>query len=220
MPRGVYYPLALLVSACVWAVPTHVSAPVVPGNLGEISEDGTALLRLEEIDLRLEARNQRGRGAAVLLGPLGYPLGVIPGSWIVRDRSSMPLSIYVDFDPRESGFAFDPMAISLTPKDGSALRPEGYLGPGRAERARARSSFAFRCIEAGTGRELARSTESRTFPLEPGSGRRCFVLEFPPLSPDVAFSLALDGLTREGKRVRRWPVHFNKRAAETGRLFP
>lgn len=204
---------AFLLSACVWHVPTHLSVPTT----GHVSDDGRATLQAEEVELRLEARNQRGRSIGVLWAPPGIPIFALPGSWLIRHRSDLPLYIYLDFRPSGPDFRFDPMAVRLRPQDGIPRSPEAYFGPGRGARVR-RSWANFRC-SAHQGK-FKRSLQRQEFPLDYGKDRTCFLLEFPPLSADVRFTLTIEGLSRADQPVQLREVTFAKRAASAGRLIP
>ena len=192
-------------SACVpvtWNEDLAVSAPVAipPGWHGEVDKNGRAVFRLEGIDVRVDARNRTGREKVLYLSPV--PPFVLDYQSERRGDPSRPLVIFLEFQPREEGFSFDPMAVRLW-KD-LALRPltpRGFIGPGRPSEQR--------CLDPA-GRELEERTAGEAFILMPDDQGTCFVLAF---GSSYGFRVFLQGLSRSGNAVELPELRFERRRA-------
>lgn len=213
-PRNVHPVLMLLAGALFTAcVPITsyegltVSAPaaIPPGWRGEIDKNGRTILRLDEIDLRVDARNATGREKVLILSPF-----FIDGQ-SRRLGDDAPLVIFLEFHPKQAGFSFDPMAVRLSRYLDPAVTPREFIGPGHPT--------GERCLDS-TGRELEAKTASELLDLLPGTAATCFVLAYAGSSPSVEFRLLIGGLSNQGEPVELPELHFKEHQTEKPLWIP
>ena len=207
LPRNVH-PVVMLAGALFTAcVPITsyegltVSAPaaIPPGWRGEIDRNGRTTLRLDEIDLRVDARNATGQEKVLILSPFFMDYGS------TRLGYDVPLVIFLEFHPKRAGFSFDPMAVRLLRYLDPALTPREFIGPGHVS--------GERCLDS-TGRRLEAKTVPEPQDLLPGAEATCFVLAYAGSSPSVEFRLLIGGLSNQGEPVELPELHFKERPAE------
>ena len=213
-PRNVHPVFMLLAGALFTAcVPVTsyegltVSAPaaIPPGWRGEIDKNGRAILRLDEIDVRVDARNATGLENVLYLSPF------------VLDRQSDrlgtdgPLVIFLEFHPKRTGFSFDPMAVRLSRYLDPAVTPREFIGPGH--------STGERCLDSA-GRQLEAKTAPELLDLLPEAAATCFVLAYAGSSPSVEFRLLIGGLSSRGEQVELPELHFKERQTEKPLWIP
>ncbi|HEU4463765.1 MAG TPA: hypothetical protein VFS53_01850 [Gemmatimonadota bacterium] len=200
------------VTACGYVrVPFEVSGPVAlpPGVEGTVLRDGLTTLRLDDLELRFEARNQRARGVGVAIAPMMvFPVPIpTSASEVTADTEDLPFFLFVELAPRAAGFAFDPTAIRVTRIGGIPMSPVAYAGPGRTS--------GQRCVEPTSGKDrLPRSVEARSFSLTPAEEPTCFAVLFgKQLFPTTRFALDLEGLTRAGAPMIVPTIELERRSA-------
>jgi len=205
-----------LVTACggYVRVPFDISAPTaLPPDLpGEVGADGRTSLHLDDLELRIEARNQRATGAAVAIVPLMWILPVpmiFPAGETTSLSSHYPVLLFLELDPAEPGFFFEPMAVRLTPVAGDPVPPKAFVGPGQTS--------GERCLDAKSQKDdLTKSVEGKSFPIEPSQEPTCFAIVFGSVfPPSVDFQLYLGKLSRHGVPVDLPALQFSKRRARS-----
>jgi len=184
-----------------------VSAPaaIPPGWRGEIDENGRTILRLDEIDLRVDARNTTGLERVLYLSPLfldGQSRGL---------GNDEPLVIFLEFHPKTAGFSFDPMAVRLWRYRDEAVTPREFIGPGQPD--------GDRCLDSA-GRQLEAKTAPELLDLLPGAAVTCFVLAYAGSSPSIEFRLLIGGLSSRGESVELPELHFKERQTEKPLWIP
>jgi hypothetical protein len=191
---------ALLGCATSYEISASPSLPI--GVVGEVDKRGRTIVRLDDVDVRIEVRNPRASGVSWGLAPMFPPLP-IPESASDLTNHVIPNLIFLEFRPTEEGFTFRPMAVLLI-YGGQSLSPKAFIGPGRPRH------DGNVCMDPAGG-ELEKSTTDQSFGLSAVPERTCFVLQFyNRLSPDVKFRLALRGLNRNGDPVDFPELHFEK----------
>jgi hypothetical protein len=185
--------IGVSVSSCSTFRETYeISSPKTfpSGIRGSIGGDGRTTFELEGLVLRIKAMNAR------------------QDDW-PRYYSQRPLMIFFDLDPREEGYAFNPMAVRVTRDGTNTVAPGAYIGPGRAP-------DIGECVGPGA-RPLERSTSDQAFDVIPNwRFGTCFVLVFEtPSSPDTDYQLVLDGLSRGGQAVSLPELSFSKRVVRS-----
>ena len=199
-------PLACaLFTACVpimWYEDLTVSAPatIPPGWRGETDENGRTILRLDEIDLRVDARNATGQSKFLILSPFFIDAGSN------RLGDDAPLVIFLELHPKRAGFSFDPMAVRLMRYRDPAVAPREFIGPGHP-------AGGNTCLDS-TGRHLEPKTAPEPLDLLPGAAATCFVLAYAGSSPSVEFRLLIGGLSSRGEPVELPELHFKERQIE------
>ena len=214
LPRNVH-PVSMLLAGALFAacVPITsykdltVSAPaaIPPGWRGEIDENGRTILRLDEIDLRVDARNTTGRERVLYLSPL-----FLDGHSTRLGNPDKPLVIFLELHPKRVGFSFDPMAVRLLRYRDPAVTPDKFIGPGRP-------AGGNTCLDprGRFGRHLEGKTEPETLDLPPGDEATCFVLAYDVRSsPSIKFRLLIEGLSSRGEPVELPELHFQERRIE------
>jgi hypothetical protein len=189
-------------------VPFEISAPqaLPTGMVGRIGPDGRTLLQLDGLRVRLEARDPRARGHALIWIAFPPVIVPLPASEGIPDVSALRLIIFVDVEAERDGFSFAPMSATLARDGTPSMTATAFVGPGRSQHDT--------CVDA-RGRALDLSTASESFPL-PARDRRCFVLAFPTASsPDAPFRLRLAGLSHEHTAVNVPELRFVKRDARS-----
>ena len=214
LPRNVHLVLMLLAGALFAAcVPITsykdltVSAPaaIPPGWRGEIDENGRTILRLDEIDLRVDARNTTGLERVLYLSPLfldGQSRGL---------GTDVPLVIFLELHPKRAGYSFDPMAVRLWRYRDEAVTPREFIGPGQPD--------GDRCLDSA-GRQLEAKTAPELLDLLPGAAATCFVLAYAGSSPSIEFRLLIGGLSSRGESVELPELHFKERQTEKPLWIP
>jgi hypothetical protein len=183
-----------------------VSAPrsIPSGWRGEIDRNGRTILRLDEIDVRVDARNAAGREKILYLSPLP------PFVWDYQSNRlgdpDEPLVIFLELHPRKAGFSFDPMAVRLSRDHYKEAVTPRVVGPGR--------SSGERCHDPER-RRLQHIPAPETFDLPPGDTATCFVLAYDVFSfPSGKFRLLLDGLFSRGDPVELPELNFEARPTD------
>lgn len=180
--------------------------------LGKVGPDGRTTLHLNELELRIEARNQRAKGAAVAIAPLMGILPIpmlLPASDATLLSAHYPLLLFLELDPTVPGFSFEPMAVRLMPVGGDPVPPKAFVGPGQ--------THGERCLDAKSqGDHLPKTIVEERFPIEPGQEPTCFAMVFgDAFPPEVDFQLDLGGLARHGEPVDLPALQFSKRSARS-----
>lgn len=210
-PRNVHPVLMLLAGALFTAcVPVTsyqgltVSAPaaIPPGWRGEIDKNGRTILRLDEIDVRVDARNTTGQEKVLYLSPLPPFVMDHQSSGLGTDG---PLVIFLELHPKRAGFSFDPMAVRLLRYLDPAIAPREFIGPGRPD--------GERCLDP-SGRQLDGKTAPGSLDLLPGEEATCFVLAYAGSHPIIEFRLFMGGLSSGGEPVELPELHFKEHQTE------
>jgi hypothetical protein len=148
----------------------------------------------------------------ILPFPIVWPL---PASAVFEDPNPEigRQLLYLDLRTREPGFTFNPMAVQRGANTGPVAPPLAYIGPGER---------GWDGCTDSSGNELEQSTLDTPFTIEPSEEEwTCFVLAYPgSSSPDIPFTLVIEGLERGGEAHPPVTLNFAKRKGRSWLVTP
>jgi len=193
--------------AVVYDATVPVSLP--PGLIVGIDDSGQVKIQTPDFETKMLALDWV---PALVTKP--YELDWHVGPARVTPVSVPPLMIQLEFKPRTTGFAFDPMAIRIR-HDDKSLPPRAYVGPGSiftrnsdytelSARGCVPQDLSLRKPRGGWP-ELPARIEAAVYSLAPKrflSGPICFVIAFDLIvQPTSRVEFLLEGISRDHERV-------------------
>ena len=219
--------LGLLFLGCAFETRTRLSVPekVPEGSSGRI-KNKRIMLSLNGVDLFLQAQNFQSKEFFGFLIPI-FSAGQTPAP-------QGPFQLWIELDPTDDTFAFDPGGLKLTFDGGRSLEPVSFFGPGVGRpnfdpshglyvyqcgvpRSDVRADALRRPIDKRFGIEYSEcftcEMEKAHKPEGPIPLREpaCFVVLFNgAVPPEARFRLSIGGIQQAGSIVAVPDIRFEK----------